>query len=470
LEKNIGLKRKAQLSLTEGRLEEALRNWQEILSLGDPDPYDYVTVGDLLLRLNRTEEARTNYEKASQAYESLGFLRNAIGVTKKILRMGGDKTAVHLKLAHLYMADGLFAEATEQAVAYVGNLTTGNEPPEEAVALLESLRDQGIRQPELSLRLADFYEAQGKNGDAARELLDLADILPEGSDEKAARLQERARRLAPEIAPGTEIDDGKSPSTVGMEPGSGAMDPGALFMDSNPRVMDPNARVMEPTPKATEPTEIEPLVMEFVSRDEWTDAMLHLETTLKPPGKTQGFLERLVGVHQQLGDTALIIASLERLALHFEECQNHSKASECWNDILVLNPRHVEALERTADRTAADANADHTPNVTVSEGGNTPPGTPRLDMEELLRDFQDEVSKQIPSEDGETHYALALSHYEMGLYDKALEELDIVLSVESVDSDLELRCRELQDRCREGLSRSSEPGKPSNGGSSADAA
>jgi tetratricopeptide (TPR) repeat protein len=465
LEKNIGLKRKAQLSLTEGRLEEALRNWQEILSLGDPDPYDYVTVGDLLLRLDRAEEARTNYEKASQVYESLGFLRNAIGVMKKILRMGGDKTAVHLKLAHLYMADGLFAEATEQAVAYVGNLTTGNEPPEEAVALLESLRDHGIRQPELSLRLADFYEAQGKNGDAARELLDLADILPDGGEEKAARLNERARRLAPEIAPDTEIDDGGDPPTEGTDPG-----PGSLFMGSSSLVMDPNSRAMESTPETTEPAETEPLVMEFVSHDEWIDAVMHLETTIKPSGKTQGFLERLVGVHRQLGDVALIIASLERLALHFEECQNKAKAAECWNEILFLSPGHPEALKRTAELTKADAPRDHTPNVVVSEGGNTPPGVPRFDMEELLRDFQDEISRQIPSEDGETHYSLALSHYEMGLYDKALEELDIVLSVEGVESDLELRCQELQQRCRESLSRSPRPEKPSSGDTSADAA
>jgi tetratricopeptide (TPR) repeat protein len=469
LEKNIGLKRKAQLSLTEGRLEEALRSWQEILSLGDPDPYDYVTVGDLLLRLGRAEDARTNYEKASQAYENLGFLRNAIGVTKKILRMGGDNSAVHLKLANLYMADGLFAEATEQAVAYVAKLPTGNEAPEEAVALLESLRDHGIRQPELSLRLADFYEAQGKNGDAARELMDLADILPEGGDEKAARIQERARRLAPEMAPEIEVDEGGSPSLEDAKHGSGPIDPGALFTDSNSHVMDPNARVIEPTPQAAEPEEVEPLVMEFVSRDEWTDAVLHLETTLKPSGKTRGFLERLVEVHGQLGDSPLIIASLERLALYFEECKNRAKASECWSDILALNPGHTEALERRG-RTGADASHEHTPNVVVSEGGDTPVGTPRLDMEELLRDFQDEVSKQIPSEDGETHYALALSHYEMGLYEKALEELGIVLSVDGVDSGLVARCRELQQLCRDSLSRSSDPPKPSSDGSSVDAA
>jgi tetratricopeptide (TPR) repeat protein len=406
--------------MKDGRLEEALQDWEKILSSGEPDPYDHVLVGDLLLRLDRKEEARAHYEQAAEAYVKLGLARNAIGVTRKILRLGGDPGSNRLRLIRLYLEEGLGAEAVEEAIVYLES-ASGPIPPE-ALELLERVRAEGVWRPEFCLRLAEAYEAAGRKADAADELRALADRLEaQGQGREAASLRERARSLAPESLEGVLVEPGDRTATA----------PG---VPEDPR-------------SAAE---------EALERGEWERAVAWLEPLLASGPQETWILEKLVAAYLGLGDNAAAAAVLERLAQVLEASGRAEEARERWQELLRLDPRHPEALRRVGTPEAEQETPPAAPapeaaetQVVVSSKPSAPPPVPEMDMEALIRDLQDAVASQIPDEDPESHYDLALSHYEMGLYAEALEELDRVLSSSHLTPELEIRARELQQRCRQ---------------------
>jgi tetratricopeptide (TPR) repeat protein len=462
LEKNVSLKRQAQLLVKDGRLDDGLKEWLSLLSTGDPDPYDFVTVGDLLLRLGRLEAAYDHYEKASSAYESLGFTRNAIGVAKKILRLGGDTAPVHIRLSRLYLAEGLIAEAAQQAEAFIA--ATGDGGPAElvpALDLLESLRSHGVERPGLVLSLAGIYESQDRKEEAAEVLLEAARISDEAGDPaEASRLEKKAKHLAPGVkrkAKGAgpsafeaAAEAGSKNRNAGSSPESEAGPPrlktGSLNEDAR--------RIWSAAKPADRTAELERQAEDAMASDSWLEAVSLLETLLAQVGDRIDVIEKLVEGYRRLGDHALATSALERLAARYEEDGQPERSRACWGQILALDPGHVQALERVvpAERTGS---VDGTPpevdyQILSGRSSVPPPGTPLIDVAELLKDFQVEMGRQIPEEDGESHYALALSHYEMGLYNEALEEIERALASSALTADLEFSCKELRERCTGG--------------------
>ncbi|MBD3335729.1 MAG: tetratricopeptide repeat protein [Candidatus Eisenbacteria bacterium] len=411
LDKNITLRRRAQELHKQGRWEAALAEWDRVISSGDPDPYDHVAVGDIHLRLGQKDQAREAYEKASQLYESLGFIRSAIGITKKVLRLGGSVRAIHLRLGQLYLSEGLTAEAAEHALALLEGAADDEEPPDDLVQFLEALRLQGQRRPELSLRLVDLYERSGRTEEAAAELLALASQLEgSGAAEEAGRLRERAETMQPDAVPSAGAWSGEPAPAPGVDEGN-----------------DLRARAQA-----------------AADDESWLEAVGLLEEILSREEEDPGILEKLVEGYRQLGNHALTITALERLAQYWDRRGAPDEAEARWKEILTLDPDHEEARRQTGTAAATPEN----PVVVDASGPQVRPDTPQLDIQELLRDFQNQVVDQIPTEDAESHYALALSHHEMGLHTEALQELERALASPGLASDLEMRCRELQERCR----------------------
>ncbi|MBU1702123.1 MAG: hypothetical protein KJ970_10950 [Candidatus Eisenbacteria bacterium] len=477
MEKNVALRRQAQQRQKEGRLEEALRDWVRILSSNEPDPYDFVAVGDLLLRLDRREEARSHYEEASKLYERLGFIRSAIGTTKKLVRMGETDGTTLLRLAHLHVVEGFGAEAAEYARSFQKTLRTESPPDPEYIELLETLFTKGLRSPDLSLTLVDLYEKSARIDEAARELHVLAGLLMKGGKvEEAERARGRAEKLKPgsrceealdQDAEWEDVPSGLGATGAGSEPKSPVPEEEEVPETSGLRLVDSAAKeisnrrasgpvhgdiqLVPPAAPAADSKDLEERAQAALENESWLEAVSLLEGILSKDEERPSVLEKLIEGYRQLGNNALTITALERLALYCESHGVESKALECWNKILGLDSNHTEARLRIE----APPRASEPSFVVVTNQSKIQPNAPMLDVQELLRDFQEQVVQQIPMEDGESHYTLALSHHEMGLYNEALEELDRALQSSKLDHDLEMRCRELEERCKSSKEKSS---------------
>lgn len=92
----------AQELITQGRYEAALSEFRALATL-EPNVATHLhKVGDLLVRLNRTQDAVTTYEEVATRYANVGDLLKAIAVCKIILQYDPSHTRTQKALAELY--------------------------------------------------------------------------------------------------------------------------------------------------------------------------------------------------------------------------------------------------------------------------------------------------------------------------------------------------------------------------------
>lgn len=197
MENSIGAKRKAQELVRKGQIQEAIERMRSVLDEGDPDPYDHVYVGDLLMRVGEHTEAINVYMVAVRSYESVGLYRNAIAIGKKILRTDKTRADVHRRLADLYDREGLNGEAMPHYLSYLDSFSGDALPPSEFLETLDRAAESVGSKAEVALRLAEHF-ARVKRGDRAAQLLEsVADLLEsDGTEDMAEGLRARARDLA----------------------------------------------------------------------------------------------------------------------------------------------------------------------------------------------------------------------------------------------------------------------------------
>src|SRR5207237_3186722 len=104
----------AEKLVAKGKIEPAIREYERLL---DDNPNDVNTlnrIGDLWVRINRTDEAVKTFGKIADHYGKDGFFLKAIAIYKKINKLDPSKLDVYAKLADLYAKQGLDMEAKSQ--------------------------------------------------------------------------------------------------------------------------------------------------------------------------------------------------------------------------------------------------------------------------------------------------------------------------------------------------------------------
>jgi tetratricopeptide (TPR) repeat protein len=193
----------------EGQIEKAIETFAEFLSSGEAGPYDFVYMGDMLIKVDRPDEAIERYDEAIAAYGRLGFNRNAVALARKILRLDPGRWDTHRRLGDLYAADELIGDALYAYFDYL------DAAPEE-VRQEESFRETVQRLEELAIQRADFarrlseYLRRAERFEAAVGVLTRAAEFAEleGRDAEARDLRDRISAIGPSLMAGTEELDG----------------------------------------------------------------------------------------------------------------------------------------------------------------------------------------------------------------------------------------------------------------------
>ncbi|MCD6451749.1 MAG: tetratricopeptide repeat protein [Acidobacteria bacterium] len=172
--------KKAEKLVKQGKLENAVQEYLKVLK-DNPNDWAVVNiVGDLLVRLEKKEEAVTYFKKLADHYEKDGFYLKAIAIYKKIVKLMPNSLPDCLKLAQLYVEQGLPMEAKSYYMKVAQDyLSLGKSS--EALEIYQKLVNIDPSDVHLKLKLAELYQKEKNPARAVADLIALGDkALEEG--------------------------------------------------------------------------------------------------------------------------------------------------------------------------------------------------------------------------------------------------------------------------------------------------
>jgi tetratricopeptide (TPR) repeat protein len=212
----------AEKYVMQGKVPAAIQEYQKIL---EQEPRDLVvlnTVGDLLLRINKTAEALTYFYKLGEAYVEDGFVRNGIAVYKKINRSDPAAIEAVCRLADLYTVQGQLSDARGYLNQAVEHYSKQGETTK-CVELFEKLLLMDPENAAAKQRLATVYEQAGRKDEAAGMFFSAAEGFADRANPgEAEKTLKKARDLGFASADVTVlqariyIDAGRGPEAVAL--------------------------------------------------------------------------------------------------------------------------------------------------------------------------------------------------------------------------------------------------------------
>src|SRR6201984_97352 len=154
----------AEKYVQQGKLQNAITEYEKILKNDAKDLTVTNTVGDLYSRLGETDKATECFKNVGDAYASQGFTVKAIAMYKKISKLKSSLESV-LKLPELYTQQGLFNDARAQYLQVAEEFLRAGEL-EQAVRIFQKILEMDPENSQMRVKLAEFYVRLGKKTDA----------------------------------------------------------------------------------------------------------------------------------------------------------------------------------------------------------------------------------------------------------------------------------------------------------------
>jgi len=330
--------KKAEKLVKQGKLENAVQEYLKVLK-DNPNDWAVVNiVGDLLVRLEKKEEAVTYFKKLADHYEKDGFYLKAIAIYKKIVKLMPNSLPDCLKLAQLYVEQGLPMEAKSYYMKVaqdylhlklkLAELYQKEKNPARAVADLIALGDKALEEgriAEARMVFKKILDIQPKNPDATFKLAEI--YCREGMNEKALALF------------GTLIQD--DPDNVKLLAGMGDI---YLRMGRLREAREVFERVTQLKPDdvmaklqlglvALEEGDVdkafelmEPAIDEKLGKLEYDKVKIYLSQLLKKNERHAPTLEKLVKLYTVTSDVASLVKTLKVLSEIYLEKGDYHRA------------------------------------------------------------------------------------------------------------------------------------------------
>jgi len=186
----------AEKYVQQGKLQNAISEYEKILKNDSKDLTVTNTVGDLYSRLGETDRAVGCFKSVGDAYAGQGFTVKAIAMYKKICKLKPSLESL-LKLAELYSQQGLFNDARAQYLQVAEEFLKANEL-ENAVRIFQKILEMDPENSTMRVRLAEVYVRLGKKSEAWQIFSAAAENLrAKGSLDGAEEILQRMLKLDP---------------------------------------------------------------------------------------------------------------------------------------------------------------------------------------------------------------------------------------------------------------------------------
>jgi tetratricopeptide (TPR) repeat protein len=154
----------AEKYVQQGKLQNAIAEYDKVLKNDAKDLTVSNTVGDLYARMGDSDKATECFKSVGDAYASQGFTVKAIAMYKKISKLKPSLECV-LKLAELYTQQGLFNDARAQYLQVAEEFLKSGEL-ENAVRIFQKILEMDPENTAMRVRLAEVYVRLGKKTEA----------------------------------------------------------------------------------------------------------------------------------------------------------------------------------------------------------------------------------------------------------------------------------------------------------------
>jgi len=451
----------AQKFLHQGKIAQAVTEYQIILKHEPKDQVTLMTVGDLFVRQGETFQALEYFERLAQIYLADGFLTKAIAIYKKITKLAPEEMRPVERLADLYVQQGVMSEARTIYLQMADVHQRANRPAQ-AVSLLRKLLDAEPDNARVQARLADLLLASGQKSEAVAALRAAAQqLLRRGDNAEAIQFADRALKIEPSdeatlaLRARALVATGKQSDAVGMLESSPGVDAGGetssllveLYLDAGetPRAAALAERIFAREPKRhavvqqvaealLDKNEAERAlallrlihgdVIEGGEHERLSDLLGRVAEAL--PGCIEP-RELLVEVFRRTSDSFRLPDALIHLAEAYEAAGKLEPALQTYGQFLEREPgnetvrRKQERLQARMGLTETASAAPEAPDFTVAplveQAETPPPATP--------------VPEQNLDEETELFVGQALTDIDLyssyGLTQKALDLLEMVL-------------------------------------------
>jgi len=165
----------AEKFVQQGKLQNAITEYEKVLKADPKDLTVANTVGDLYARLGHSDKAVECFKSVGDAYANQGFTVKAIAMYKKLTKTKPTLESV-LRLAELYTQQGLFNDARAQYLHVAEEFLRAGEL-EQAVRIFQKTLEMDPENVPMRMRLAEVYIRLGKKTEAWQIFAAAADSL-----------------------------------------------------------------------------------------------------------------------------------------------------------------------------------------------------------------------------------------------------------------------------------------------------
>ena len=144
----------------QGKIPQAIAEYQKVVKSDPGDVLTLNTIGDLYLRLGRIQDANRAFVQVAEAYTRNNFLLKAIAVNKKILNADPQNPEINQTLARLYAKQGLSVDARNQYLR-VAEICTREGKLQESLDAYEKAVAMDPANSAVQIKLAEIYLTEG---------------------------------------------------------------------------------------------------------------------------------------------------------------------------------------------------------------------------------------------------------------------------------------------------------------------
>jgi pilus assembly protein FimV len=209
----------AEKFVQQGKLQNAITEYEKILKSDMKDLTVLNTVGDLYARLGNNEKAVECFKSVGDAYASQGFTVKAIAMYKKLSKIKSSLEGV-LRLAELYTQQGLFNDARAQYLQVAEEFLRTGEL-EQAVRIFQKTLEMDPENVAMRTKLAEVYLRLNKKTEAWQLFSAAAETLRgKGQLPAAEEILQRMLKLDPNssyallLRGRNAFDAGDMPATI----------------------------------------------------------------------------------------------------------------------------------------------------------------------------------------------------------------------------------------------------------------
>ena len=315
----------AQKLLNQGKVAQAIAEYQNILKYEPRDQVTLMTIGELYIRQGETFQAIDYFERLAQIFVGDGFLTKAIAVYKRIAKLAPEEIRPLEKLADLYVQQGVMSEA-RPLFLQLAEIHLKNNRQSEAIGLLKKLLQAEPDNLRIQIRLADLYQAMGQTRDAIEAYVSASQrALARGEQGESEKLADKALKLDPNNSAAV-IVKARSHSSQGNVAKAAQLLEQAADLE-----------------KGGEQTEL--LLDLYLKNSDWDQASALAHRVFEADEKNFGPMQKVVESLLQSGNPEKAMEILEKSRLPMIDAGEHEVVGKLLNELAASMPGTLEPLE-----------------------------------------------------------------------------------------------------------------------------